>query len=757
MTVWKIGSRWSNYGSSNAKLVRIFLRSNVIFNGKAANNFIKCQKDDYFAIADGYKIVAVAKAISDRMSLRDMFDKHLLKIKRTDTLNGVPAEEELRVAQDTTYGFRVKIVDLVDKNLQFEYKKRGAFFSANSISKKVIELYETEGHSQFDIISNTYTLAGHANNKKSILGSNTTYIIPIYQREYSWGDEQVGRFIHDILNGYLLREPMFIGTMQLSTRKYVAKNEYMQDVIDGQQRLSTFLCLLKYLSLKYPQLTSSHELHFDWLETQVNNGKENERLQELINIKSMESLVDDDVEKRNNKYIQNTTFIANYFEESLYVEDSMDNLEFSPKHFIDYVFRSIYFVVIETIAGLSKTIQIFNTINTAGLDLSGDDLFKIRFFEYLKDIKQKPDSIFDDISQFYGKVKEINEIWHKEGHNNDIVSISEIRSIYKDYIISRFNLKKDLFSMATNTFFEHLFDHLLHVQDYSADFGKQNIHNINLDLDDLHKILAVEEQWNRHIHDFDTYEQLISWCMFNYTPYRNYRKIVYHVFLTESDNKAAFEKSHRLLSILFRIAYCESIKYARIINYNITLFQNFYKRIYQEGVDSVIIFAKETLSKILSPENKIEKYIGREIFEQGKCHRTWGNLICVLSAYLDEIIDNNISIHELTCKLFFTHFDIEHIHATANMQECIGISNEMQNSIGNLMLLEYDINRSIGNIPFSEKISGRKGRLSYKKSQFATVKKIVAENEVWEINQIQKRKQNEINKIKAFLEHYECF
>lgn len=55
--------------------------------------------------------------------------------------------------------------------------------------------------------------------------------------------------------------------------------------------------------------------------------------------------------------------------------------------FVEYILNDILFVVIETVAGLSKTIQIFNTINTAGLDLNGDDLFKVRLYEYLHDIK----------------------------------------------------------------------------------------------------------------------------------------------------------------------------------------------------------------------------------------------------------------------------------------------------------------------------------------------------------------------------------
>jgi uncharacterized protein with ParB-like and HNH nuclease domain len=754
MNVWKIGSRWNDSGNANASLIRIFRRSNVVFNGstKTIDYFKKVQKGDYFAIADGYKIVAVAKAISDVMTLREMFEKNILKIRQTDTLNGASAEEELRASQDIALGVRVKLVDLADAHKLFEYKKMGAFFYAKSIKEHVMELYETEGASKFDITSSTYTFASNKDNKKSILDSKTTYTIPIYQREYAWEEEQVGRFIRDIYSGYVSNEPMFIGTMQLSARKYVASNEFEQDVIDGQQRLSTFFCLLKYLSLQYPREIASQHIHFDWLDTRVNNGKENERLQKLINITSMEGLGEDDIEKRNNRYIQNTTIIASTFDELLSTDDKDETKPlFSPEKFISYVFTSIYFVVIETTAGLSKTIQIFNTINTAGLDLNGDDLFKVRFFEYLKDIQGHDDNTFSEISKFYGEVKDINDKWLQKGHNDNLVTIEEIRAIYKDYIISKGKLSNDLYAMATDTFFERFFDHLLKVKDWSKDFGKQDFKEKTwgevLSLDVLCQILKVAVLWNEHIHDFTSYEQVISWNLFDYTRYSRYRRIVYQVLLSMKKIEDGIQPAHQLLSVLFRAVFCESIKYSRHIYATNLEIQKLYKHLYSDGVDDTITEAKKLLQ---SRSKEIENYIGCEIFENGKCHRTWGNLICMLSAYLDEIRDHKIDINELTVKLFYTYFDLEHIHATANSKECIGITDDLQNSIGNLMLLEYDINRSIGNGTLNEKKEKQNNRRCYTDSNYACVKKIIG-NTSWDIENIKKRKDEEVKRIKYFL------
>ena len=58
----------------------------------------------------------------------------------------------------------------------FLYKKPGAFFHVNEeISKKVIDLFENEPSSKFDIISKTYRIRATLNqndNKESIITNN---------------------------------------------------------------------------------------------------------------------------------------------------------------------------------------------------------------------------------------------------------------------------------------------------------------------------------------------------------------------------------------------------------------------------------------------------------------------------------------------------------------------------------------------------------------------------------------------------------
>ena len=328
--------------------------------------------------------------------------------------------------------------------------------------------------------------------KASILDNRTKYTIPIYQREYSWGWEQISRFVGDIFKGFwgaeeekrIICEPMFIGTMQLSEKKETGTNKYTQDVIDGQQRLSTMMCIFKYLKLKYPGNKALGEIRLDWLETRVNNGKEQESLEAMLGMSDLDGA---NMDNEQNPYVRSIGMIDECFN-NLTTDENGEPMEAFTGNigaFVEYLLNDIYFVVIETTAGLSKTIQIFNTINTAGLDLNGDDLFKVRLYEYLHDVKGHGEDSFTEIGGIYKDVKKRNEEWLKT-HGWDLVNMGVVRTVYKDYLISKHKLPVSLYAMGTDTFFERLFDVLLNVQSHKE---MASAKTVELALDDLRRII----------------------------------------------------------------------------------------------------------------------------------------------------------------------------------------------------------------------------------------------------------------------------
>ena len=70
---------------------------------------------------------------------------------------------------------------------------------------------------------------------------NSKYNIPAYQRPYEWGEKNIDDFLNSIFDGYKEQKPVFFGTIQLN------KEDNSLDIVDGQQRITTFLLFLNVL------------------------------------------------------------------------------------------------------------------------------------------------------------------------------------------------------------------------------------------------------------------------------------------------------------------------------------------------------------------------------------------------------------------------------------------------------------------------------------------------------------------------------
>ena len=76
------------------------------------------------------------------------------------------------------------------------------------------------------------------------LGGTCQYLIPLYQRTYSWGQEQCVRLWSDIVNLHnTRREGHFVGSI-VRIDEDSAAGSTLAMIIDGQQRLTTLTLLL---------------------------------------------------------------------------------------------------------------------------------------------------------------------------------------------------------------------------------------------------------------------------------------------------------------------------------------------------------------------------------------------------------------------------------------------------------------------------------------------------------------------------------
>lgn len=220
------------------------------------------------------------------------------------------------------------------------------------------------------------------------------YIVPDYQREYVWTDKEVHQLLEDIgeqIDAGTTRE-YFIGTVLVSPTNQ--KNHY--EVIDGQQRLTTFfllLCALKHLFQGEPQrqmisgLISTSYVDSDG-EVRTNLKLE-PRYESAAEV--MAKLVELDADPQTVRAGIQTSGIASFGSlENLvnaystlyrYLKDNYDDAPKLKKYW-GYLANNVVFIQIST--DVSSALKIFETINERGVGLNPMDLLKNLLFTQVK-------------------------------------------------------------------------------------------------------------------------------------------------------------------------------------------------------------------------------------------------------------------------------------------------------------------------------------------------------------------------------------
>ena len=220
------------------------------------------------------------------------------------------------------------------------------------------------------------------------------YIVPDYQREYVWTDKEVHRLLEDIdeqINTGTGDE-YFIGTVLVSPT--AQKNHY--EVIDGQQRLTTFfllLCALKQMFRGEPQwqtvsglISTSYTDNDGETRTSLKLEPRYENAGEVIT-----KLVELDADPQSVRAGIRSSGIASFGSlENLigafstlyrYLKDNYDSVV-KLKRYWGYLANNVVFIQIST--EVSNALKIFETINERGVGLNPMDLLKNLLFTKVK-------------------------------------------------------------------------------------------------------------------------------------------------------------------------------------------------------------------------------------------------------------------------------------------------------------------------------------------------------------------------------------
>ncbi|MFT2710168.1 DUF262 domain-containing protein [Helicobacter pylori] len=235
------------------------------------------------------------------------------------------------------------------------------------------------------------SIEGKAYQLKDILATELSayYQIPSYQRPYQWTEENCEKLLDDLLSSYecYKESDYFCGSLVLiAIRKDSETNATTYDIVDGQQRLSTFILLAKVLATLFlERLTEESK---DYLQESLNGryGKKDRLNFNAIGFNSkkdfqyaLTSFNDAPVGNNKNNYLKNAVCLKNYLRKKE-IADIND--------FIEWLYFKVVFITI-TCSDADKALRIFNVLNARGLALSATDIFKGELLKHTKEHEQE--------------------------------------------------------------------------------------------------------------------------------------------------------------------------------------------------------------------------------------------------------------------------------------------------------------------------------------------------------------------------------
>lgn len=242
---------------------------------------------------------------------------------------------------------------------------------------------------------------------EDILKDKLYYQIPIYQRPYQWTEENCEKLLDDLFFNYEddRESDYFCGSLVLILIGEDSKKAKTYDIVDGQQRLSTFILLAKVLATLYserldPTKSKSQEyLQESWSDRHEHKGKKKKKRLDFDLVgssakKDFQDALDffDDLDAskgENSKSNGSSKSKNNYLKNAICLKDYLEKKEIEDiDGFIEWLYSNVVFITI-TCPDADKALRIFNVLNARGLALNATDIFKGELLKKLTEEKEQ--------------------------------------------------------------------------------------------------------------------------------------------------------------------------------------------------------------------------------------------------------------------------------------------------------------------------------------------------------------------------------
>ena len=556
-------------------------------------------------------------------------------------------------------------------------------------------------------IGDDFLQAGETTLNK-LLNTSRQFIVPIFQRNYSWQKSQYEQLWFDILRASKFKEKQnhFIGSIVYIDMGTPAGRPQQLLLIDGQQRLTTIsilLCAIKDYVQKFNLETKLINLAKIKNQFLYNSDEiDEDRYKLLLNVQDKETYI---------KLIDNTIFTVNKPATNIIkcYEFFYERIEdFIKQHGqIDEIYAGIFKLSLVSIS-LDKDSDnpqmIFESMNSTGKDLSQTDLLRNYLLMDLTPEKQtrlyktywKPmeelfgeDIYKNDVNKFDYFIRDFLTLKSDIGYICKINNVYEnFKRYYLDNNCEKFAVLKDLFTYAK---YYACIDLLQENDDelklYWQEFKKLDSHVV------YPFLLKLYDDYSRQI--------LIK---------EDFKKILQVV-----------------ISYLWRRAICE-IPTNSLSKTFATLYQAVDKDDYVNSVIKAFVF-KSSYKRFPSDYEVREKLQTKDIYHFR------------LRKYLLEALENYY--HKEPIDLNTANYTIEHImpqniEHNLSWQQMLGedwqeVHSLYLHTLGNLTITGY--NAEMSNKSFWEKVNGESG---FKHSHLK-LNESIAQCDVWNKKAIQRR------------------
>lgn len=556
-------------------------------------------------------------------------------------------------------------------------------------------------------IGDDFLQAGETTLNK-LLNTSRQFIVPIFQRNYSWQKSQYEQLWFDILRASKFKEKQnhFIGSIVYIDMGTPAGRPQQLLLIDGQQRLTTIsilLCAIKDYVQKFNLETKLINLAKIKNQFLYNSDEiDEDRYKLLLNVQDKETYI---------KLIDNTIFTVNKPATNIIkcYEFFYERIEDFIKQYgqIDEIYAGIFKLSLVSIS-LDKDSDnpqmIFESMNSTGKDLSQTDLLRNYLLMDLTPEKQtrlyktywKPmeelfgeDIYKNDLNKFDYFIRDFLTLKSDTGHICKINNVYEnFKRYYLDNNCEKFAVLKDLFTYAK---YYACIDLLQENDDelklYWQEFKKLDSHVV------YPFLLKLYDDYSRQI--------LIK---------EDFKKILQVV-----------------ISYLWRRAICE-IPTNSLSKTFATLYQAVDKDDYVNSIIKAFVF-KSSYKRFPSDYEVREKLQTKDIYHFR------------LRKYLLEALENYY--HKEPIDLNTANYTIEHImpqniEHNLSWQQMLGedwqeVHSLYLHSLGNLTITGY--NAEMSNKSFVEKVNGESG---FKHSHLK-LSESIAQCDVWNKKAIQRR------------------